>query len=116
MPARALTRLTFAVVCLVATSARAEDPRAAAPAQLEPALVSTYQSTCAACHARAGTGAPLTGNDAAWRARRAAGTEVMLARTVNGWRGMPPLGGCGRCSEADLRALIEYMSGTEAAR
>ena len=108
--------MACAVVCLVAASARAGDPQPATAAQLEPALVSTYQSTCAACHARAGTGAPLTGKEADWRARRTAGTEVMLARTVNGYRGMPPLGGCGRCSEAELRALVSYMSGADAAR
>ncbi len=108
--------LTCAVVCLVAARASAADPQPATGAQvLEPALAAAYQSTCAACHARAGTGAPLTGNDTAWKARRTAGTEVMLARTVNGWRGMPPLGGCGRCSEAELRALVVYVSGAEAA-
>jgi len=40
---------------------------------------------------------------------------VLLAHTVNGYRGMPPLGACGSCSEADLRALVVYLSG-EAAR
>src|SRR5262245_32766034 len=115
--ARAGMLLTCGVVCLAATLARAGDPQPqATAAQLEPALVATYQSICAACHARAGTGAPLTGNDADWKARRIEGTEVMLARTVNGWRGMPPLGACGRCSEAELRALVVYMSGAEAAR
>ena len=39
----------------------------------------------------------------------------MLIHTVDGFRGMPPLGGCGRCSEADLRALVAYVSGSPAA-
>jgi cytochrome c5 len=102
-------------VCLAAACGRSGDRTPAAPAQLEPALALTYQSICASCHARAGTGAPLTGIDADWAARRARGSEAMLIHTVDGFRGMPPLGGCGRCSEADLRALVAYVSGSPAA-
>ena len=79
--------------------------------QLKPALVLTYQSVCASCHARGGTGAPLTGNAADWTDRRARGADELLRHTVNGYRGMPPLGSCGRCSEADLRTLVAYMAG-----
>ena len=100
-------------MCLVAACARSDDrkPATATQLELEPELARTYQSACAACHARAATGAPLTGNDADWSARRAQDGDALLVHTVNGYRGMPPLGGCGRCSEADLRALVAYMAG-----
>jgi len=103
--------LTCALVCLAAACARSDERAPAAPTQLEPALARTYQSACASCHARAGTGAPLVGRDADWSARRAQGIDVLLVHTVNGFRGMPPLGGCGLCSEADLRALVAYVAG-----
>jgi len=80
--------------------------------QLEPSQARAYQAICAECHARAGTGAPMVGSDA-WRKRREQGFVALLSHTVNGYRGMPPLGACGACSEADLRALVAYLSGLE---
>jgi len=109
--ARATAQLTCALVCLVAACGPGDDRKPATRTQLEPALALTYQSVCAACHARPGTGAPLAGNDADWSQRRAQGADALLEHTVNGYRGMPPLGGCGRCSEADLRALVAYLAG-----
>ena len=53
----------------------------------------------------------LVGDAAAWETRREKGIETLLANTVNGYRGMPPLGTCGFCSEPDLRDLIAYMAG-----
>jgi cytochrome c5 len=91
---------------------RAERAEPASSAQLSPELTLTYQSVCAECHARAGTGAPVAGDAGAWAKRRARGTEALVAHTVNGYRGMPPLGACGACSEADLRALVAYLAGT----
>ena len=35
----------------------------------------------------------------------------LLVHTVDGYRGMPPLGTCGLCSEDDFRELIRYMAG-----
>jgi cytochrome c5 len=109
--ARSRAKLTFALVCLAAACARSGERDPAGRVQLEPALARTYQSACASCHARAGTGAPLAGSDADWSARRAQGLDVLLTHSVNGFRGMPPLGGCGLCSESDLRALVAYTAG-----
>jgi cytochrome c5 len=104
-------RLTLALVCLAASCSRAGDREPAAAAQLTAAQARAYQSICATCHARPDTGAPLVGDEAAWRGRRALGADLLLAHAVNGYRGMPPLGSCGACSEADLRALVVYVSG-----
>jgi len=78
---------------------------------LDPGQTRAYRTACAACHARPDIGAPLTGIDADWRERRKKGIEGLLVSTVNGFRGMPPLGTCGLCSENDFRALIRYMAG-----
>ena len=105
-------RFLLAAVCAAASCSRAGDPTPASVAQLPPPLARAYQTTCATCHARTDSGAPLVGDDAAWRARRTRGAAALLAHTVNGYRGMPPLGACGACSESDLRALVAYVAGT----
>ena len=100
-----LSGLLFAGV-LLATSAQGQAPRTLSPLQAQ-----QYQNVCARCHAQADSGAPLVGDAAAWTERNGGGFEQLLKRSVDGWQSMPPLGTCGSCSEADLRALVAYMSG-----
>ncbi len=100
----ALALLVFACAC------SAEHAPVAANV-LSDADARTYQAACASCHARPGIGAPLTGVDADWRERREQGMDALLVHTVDGYRGMPPLGTCGLCSEEDFRTLIRYMAG-----
>ncbi len=76
----------------------------------DPAVQRLYDQTCRSCHSVPGTGAPQTGDRAAWEPRVAQGMDVLLTHTFNGLRGMPPLGSCGDCSEADFTALIRYMA------
>ena len=98
-----------AVLCvgaLLTSSVHGAEPRTLSPLQAR-----QYQNVCARCHARADSGAPLVGDAIAWSERNAGGFEQLLQRTVDGWRTMPPLGTCGGCSEADLRALVVYVSG-----
>lgn len=71
-----------------------------------------FGEICATCHVQPGIGAPIVGRPDDWADARARGLEQMLARTVDGYLGMPPLGTCGSCSEDDFRALIRFMSGT----
>ena len=68
-----------------------------------------FSSNCLQCHARAGIGAPLIGNAQDWQARQAQGEQVMLQNVVEGIRGMPPLGYCSACDEADFRVLIRLL-------
>ena len=68
-----------------------------------------YQSTCAACHATGVAGAPKLGDKAAWAPRIAQGMDTLLANATNGKNAMPPKGTCASCTEADLKAAIEYM-------
>jgi cytochrome c5 len=110
--------LCVAALCLAASGARAAAPdtRAVpeAPA-LDARLAQVYAQVCATCHQVPATGAPLTGDPDTGRSAAAAGRETMLRNTVEGLRGMPPLGTCGFCTEDDLRRLIEFMAPSEGA-
>ncbi|MFA5938409.1 MAG: c-type cytochrome [Sinimarinibacterium sp.] len=83
---------------------------APAPTAADPAVQRLYDQTCKTCHSVPGTGAPLTGDAAAWAPRAAQGMDTLLEHAINGFKGMPPLGSCGDCSEDDFRALIRYMA------
>ena len=95
-----------AALCIAAGSARAAEP-------LDARLAQVYAQVCATCHQLPATGAPLTGDAAAWRTAAAAGRDAMLANAIDGIRGMPPLGTCGFCTEDDLRRLIDFMAPAE---
>ncbi|MEQ1439254.1 c-type cytochrome [Fontimonas sp. SYSU GA230001] len=82
----------------------------AAPVAADPAVQRLYEQTCKACHGVPGTGAPLAGDAAAWAPRVAQGLDTLLDHTINGYKGMPPLGSCGDCSEDEFRALIRHMA------
>ena len=88
---------------------------AASATPADPKLAKLYAQTCKACHATAGSGAPLTGDRAAWQPRVAQGMPTLLAHTVNGYKGMPPLGACMDCSEKEFEALIRFMAGLDPA-
>ncbi|MGH8431934.1 MAG: c-type cytochrome [Solimonas sp.] len=86
---------------------------AAAPAPADPALQKTDDSSCKTCHGVAGTGAPPTGDTAAWQPRVAKGIDPLLDHTIDGFNAMPPMGTCPQCTEDQFVALIEYMSGAK---
>jgi cytochrome c5 len=84
-------------------------PALQAPPPADAKLARLYEQTCKACHTSGAGGAPVTGDTAAWAPRMAQGMPVLLDHTINGFRGMPPLGTCMDCSEAEFEALIRYM-------
>ncbi len=94
-----------------------ERPAAAGPvpavsaSPLAPELEAVYTRSCATCHAVPATGAPQTGDVAAWAPRIAKGEDTLLEHTINGFNAMPPMGACADCSEAQYRALIGHMAG-----
>lgn len=94
-----------------ATPTAAAAPAAAANAS--PATLKLFQQTCHNCHAVPGTGAPQAGDAQAWAPRLAQGRDTLLDHTINGYKGMPPMGTCTQCAEQDFVALIEYMSGAQ---
>lgn len=68
-----------------------------------------YQQSCQSCHATGVANAPKLGDKAAWESRIALGVDALLASAIKGKNAMPPKGACMNCSDADLKAAIEYM-------
>lgn len=68
-----------------------------------------YNAACVACHAAGVAGAPKLGDAEAWKPRIALGIDALLTTAINGKGAMPPKGTCMACTDADLRAAIEYM-------
>ena len=68
---------------------------------------------CNACHGSGLLNSPKVGDTAAWKARAdaAGGLDTLLQHAINGIRAMPPKGTCADCSDDELKAAIEHMSG-----
>ncbi len=86
-----------------AGSQAADEPAASVDGQ------KVYQTACQACHAAGVAGAPKLGDKEAWAPRIAKGKDALLSSVNNGLNAMPPKGACMSCSEAELRAAMEYM-------
>jgi len=84
--------------------------RAAELAPADPHLADIYSHSCKACHAVAGSAAPLTGDASAWAPRLAKGQAALLGSIISGYQGMPAGGQCAYCTADDYRALIRFMS------
>ena len=100
-------RIGLALLCLALAGAASAGP----PAALGPREARIFQLVCAQCHLRPAIGVPQLGDAAAWRERSARGEASLLANSVDGVGGMPPLGTCAFCSEEDLRLLARFLAG-----
>jgi cytochrome c5 len=85
---------------------------AAAPAKAADGKA-TYTQICSVCHATALAGAPKFGDKAAWAPRVAQGSATLHDHAIKGFQGkagmMPPKGGNGALSDADVMAAVDYM-------
>ena len=68
---------------------------------------------CTACHTTGLLGAPKKDDKPAWLAKEkeAGGFSKLLSNAINGIKSMPPKGTCMDCSEEEISAAIEFMSG-----
>jgi cytochrome c5 len=80
---------------------------------VDPKLAGLYAQSCKACHTAADSGAPLTGDPAAWEPRWSKGMPALLQSIVNGRGGMPAGGQCFACSQADYEGLVRFLAGHE---
>lgn len=87
--------------------AGAPAPGSATPAA--PSGESIYNKVCVACHASGVSGAPILGDKSAWAPRIALGEDALVKTAISGIRAMPPKGGCMSCSDADIKASVEYI-------
>lgn len=72
-----------------------------------------YGQYCVACHSSGLLGAPKKDDAAAWQSaeKKAGGFSSLLSNAINGIRSMPAKGTCMDCSDEEISASIEYMSG-----
>lgn len=77
------------------------------------ALADIYNRSCRSCHTVAATGAPLTGDQAAWAQRMNKGIDTLVDNVVGGFGGMPPFGLCMACDAQQFEALIRFMAEPE---
>lgn len=68
-----------------------------------------YENNCKMCHQTGLAGAPKFGNKADWAPRVSLGFDTLFKAAWGGIRAMPPKGNCLNCTEADIKATIEYM-------
>ena len=68
---------------------------------------------CTACHTTGLLGAPKKDDKATWvsKEKEAGGFSKLLSNAISGIRSMPPKGTCMDCSDEEISAAIEYMSG-----
>ncbi|MEH6627954.1 MAG: c-type cytochrome [Motiliproteus sp.] len=69
----------------------------------------TYKGVCFACHDMGIAGAPKLGDPAAWSARIATGIEALYSTAINGKGAMPPKGGNAALTDAEVKAVVDYM-------
>ena len=70
----------------------------------------TYEQYCVICHRDGVAGAPKFRETADWNSRLAKQSiESLTASAMKGLNAMPAKGTCQECSDADLKAAIEYM-------
>jgi cytochrome c5 len=66
------------------------------------------RNPCSACHNIGAGGAPIPGVKSAWAARIKKGPEALTRSVVRGMGAMPPRGATA-LTDAELRAIVEYM-------
>jgi len=71
---------------------------------------STYDATCAACHASGVAGAPKFGDKAAWAPRIAQGLPALHASALKGKGAMPAKGGNAALPDDAVKAAVDYMA------
>jgi len=68
-----------------------------------------YTAHCAVCHDTGAAGAPKIGDAADWSSRMKQGMATVLNHAINGYNSMPPRGACMTCSDAEIKAAVEYI-------
>lgn len=98
-------------VCIMGEECKGVETVAAAAGGAARTADDVIAKHCAACHTSGVLGAPKVGDTPAWQARATNGVDGLLANAIAGLNAMPPKGTCADCSDDELRAAIEKMSG-----
>lgn len=92
-----------------APAATAAPTSSAAPVDTARSGESVYNAACMACHTSGAAGAPKLGDKAAWSPRIGQGAGTLVQHALQGYKGMPPKGGCTNCADAEIKAAVEYL-------
>ena len=68
-----------------------------------------YTASCAACHTTGAAGAPKLGDKSTWAPRIKSGTHTLYTSALKGKNAMPAKGGNASLSDADVKAVVDYM-------
>lgn len=68
-----------------------------------------YEQYCTVCHSTGVAGAPKFRSAEDWKPREAKGIDGLLRSATQGLNAMPPRGTCPDCTDAELKAAIQYM-------
>ncbi|MDP2819336.1 MAG: c-type cytochrome [Polaromonas sp.] len=99
------------VMTAVAAANKTAAAPAAAPTTVAGAVPALYTQACAACHIAGVANAPKLADKAAWAPRVALGVDALTASVIKGKGAMPPRGGS-TGSDADIKAVVQYMVST----
>ena len=100
-------------VCIQGEECAAAGPAAAAAGGAARSGQDVVGKFCNACHGTGLLNSPKVGDSAAWQARadKEGGLDGLLAKAISGINAMPPKGTCADCSDDELKAAIQHMSG-----
>ncbi|AHL73959.1 cytochrome C [Stutzerimonas stutzeri] len=100
-------------VCIQGEECAAAGPAAAAAGGAARTGEQVVGKFCGACHGTGLLNSPKVGDTAAWQARadKEGGLDGLLAKAISGINAMPPKGTCADCSDDELKAAIQHMSG-----
>jgi cytochrome c5 len=68
-----------------------------------------YEYTCKMCHDTSVAGAPKFGDKTAWQPHLSKGMETLIKHAIEGYKAMPPKGGCLTCDDEEIKKTVEYM-------
>ncbi|MEM6413455.1 MAG: PQQ-dependent sugar dehydrogenase [Pseudomonadota bacterium] len=68
-----------------------------------------YNTVCSSCHSQNAPGVPNIDDPDAWTDRLSKGKNALYTNTINGIGSMPSKGYCEDCTDAELKAAVDYM-------
>jgi len=87
-----------------------QDAKAATAAQGRARPGATiFTLMCAECHMTGISGAPKVSDKSAWTTRIKQTPDTLIEHALHGYKLMPSRGSCSSCSDAEIKAAVEYM-------
>ena len=68
-----------------------------------------FNSVCSTCHRTGAFDAPIVGSKELWAPHIAKGMPTLYKHALHGFSIMPPRGTCQDCTDAEIKAAVNYM-------